>query len=65
MGEDDVRGQRLAALCLLGILLFNYPLLAVFNVQGTLLGVPVLYAYFFLAWAALIALMALFIERRR
>jgi hypothetical protein len=65
MGEDDVRGQRLAALCLLGILLFNYPLLAVFNVQGTLLGVPVLYAYFFLAWAALIALMALVIERRR
>lgn len=65
MGEDDVRGQRLAALCLLGILLFNYPLLAVFNVQGSLLGVPVLYAYFFLAWAALIALMALVIERRR
>ncbi|MNC90382.1 hypothetical protein D3C83_64730 [compost metagenome] len=65
MGEDGVRGQRLAALCLLGILLFNYPLLAVFNVQGSLLGVPVLYAYFFLAWAALIALMALVIERRR
>ncbi len=64
MGEYDVRGQRLAALALLGLLLFNYPLLAVFNVPGTLFGVPVLYAYFFLAWAALIALMALVIERR-
>ena len=64
MAEFDVRGQRLAALCLLGLLLFNYPLLAVFNVQGTLLGIPVLYAYFFLAWAALIALMALVIELR-
>jgi len=64
MGEYDVRGQRLAALALLGLLLFNYPLLAVFNVPGTLLGIPVLYAYFFLAWAALIALMALAIERR-
>ncbi|HEU4646523.1 MAG TPA: hypothetical protein VFS80_13265 [Burkholderiales bacterium] len=64
MGEYDVRGQRLAALALLGLLLFNYPLLAVFNVPGTLLGIPVLYAYFFLAWAALIALMALVIERR-
>jgi hypothetical protein len=64
MGEYDVRGQRLAALALLGLLLFNYPLLAVFNVQGTLFGIPVLYAYFFLAWAALIALMALVIERR-
>jgi hypothetical protein len=64
MGEYDVRGQRLTALALLGLLLFNYPLLAVFNVPGTLLGIPVLYAYFFLAWAALIALMALVIERR-
>jgi hypothetical protein len=64
MGEYDVRGQRLAALALLGLLLFNYPLLAVFNVPGTLLGIPVLYAYFFLAWAALIALLALVIERR-
>lgn len=62
--EFDVRGQRLAALCLLGFLLFSYPLLAVFNVQATVLGVPVLYAYFFAAWAVLIALMALAIERR-
>ena len=64
MGEHDVRGQRLVALCLLGLLLFNYPLLAVFNVPRMLFGVPVLYAYFFGAWAALIGLMALVIERR-
>jgi hypothetical protein len=63
MEEFDVRGQRLAALCLLGLVLFGYPLLAVFNVQGTVLGIPVLYAYFFVAWAALIALMALVAER--
>ena len=64
MGEFDVRGQRLAALCLLGLLLFNYPLLAVFNVRGSVFGIPVLYAYFFAVWAALIALMALVTERR-
>jgi len=64
MRELRVRGQRLAALFLLGLLLFNYPLLAVFNVPGTVLGVPILYAYFFLAWAALVALMALVVERR-
>ena len=63
MEQFDVRGQRLAALCLLGLVLFSYPVLAVFNVHGTLAGIPVLYAYFFLAWAALIALMALVIER--
>ena len=63
MREFDVRGQRLAALCLLGLLLFSYPLLAVFNVQATVFGIPLLYAYFFVAWAALIALMALVVER--
>ena len=63
MGEFDVRGQRLGAVCLLGLLLFSYPMLAVFNVPATVLGIPVLYAYFFVAWLGLIALMALVIER--
>jgi hypothetical protein len=63
MGEFDVRGQRLVALCLLGLVLFSYPVLAVFNVQATVAGIPVLYAYFFVAWGALIALIALAIER--
>jgi hypothetical protein len=63
MEKPDVRGQRLAALCLLGLLLFGYPVLAVFNVQATIAGIPLLYAYFFVAWGALIALMALVIER--
>lgn len=53
------KGQRFIALCVLGILLFNYPILALFNVPGTLFGVPALYAYIFIAWAFLIALMAL------
>ena len=63
MEEFDVRGQRLAALCLLGLVLFSYPVLAVFNVQATVAGIPLLYAYFFVAWGALIGLMALVIER--
>jgi hypothetical protein len=64
MQEFDPRAQRLVALCLLGVLLFNYPLLAVFNVKATVLGIPVLYVYFFVAWGVLIALMALVAERR-
>ncbi len=64
MSEFESKGQRFVALCMLGILLFNYPILALFNVSGTLFGIPVLYAYFFVAWAALIGLMALVIERR-
>jgi hypothetical protein len=57
------RAARLAFLFVLGVLLFNYPLLALFNVQGGVLGVPVLYAYIFAAWGLLIALVALVMER--
>ncbi len=54
----DRKGQRFVALCMLGFLLFNYPVLALFNVQGSLFGVPVLYAWLFGAWFFLIVVMA-------
>ena len=63
MGESKNRAPRLVALCMLGCLLFNYPILALFNVPGALLGIPVLYAYVFFVWALLIAMMALAVER--
>jgi hypothetical protein len=62
MSRIDGKGQRFVALCMLGTLLFNYPVLALFNVSRTIFGVPVLYAYIFIACAALIALMALVTE---
>ncbi len=62
MSNPDAKGQRLAALCMLGVLLFNFPVLALFNVPGAFFGVPVVYAYIFIAWALLIAMMALLAE---
>jgi hypothetical protein len=62
MSEFQSKGQRFVALCMLGLLLFNYPILALFNLSGAVFGVPVLYAYIFIAWAGLIALMALVAE---
>ncbi len=63
MTKTSRRGSRLLALFLLGCLLFNYPMLALFNVRASLLGIPLLYAYLFAAWALLIALLALVMER--
>jgi hypothetical protein len=65
MSDFESKGQRFVALCLLGTLLFNYPILALFNVSGMVLGVPVLYVYMFIAWAALIAAMAWLAESKR
>jgi hypothetical protein len=56
------KSERLIALALLGFLLFNYPLLSLFSTDGTVLGIPVLYAYLFASWGLLIALMALVIR---
>jgi hypothetical protein len=60
-----VRGQRLVALFALGVALFNFPLLALFDRAATAFGIPVLYVYIFCVWALLIALLALVIERPR
>lgn len=57
------KGERLIALAFLGLVLFNYPLLSLFSGDGRVLGVPVLYAYLFTAWATLIVLMALVVRR--
>jgi len=62
MSDFESKGQRFIALCMLGMLLFNYPILALFNVSGTVFGVPVLYAYIFVAWVLLIVLMAFVAE---
>ena len=63
MIKATLTGQRLVALFLLGWVLVNYPVLSVFNVQQSLLGIPVLYLYVFGVWAAVVALMAWIIER--
>ena len=63
MAAPSRRAQRLAGLFALGSLLFNYPLIELFNRPIMVLGVPLLYAYLFAAWAALIALVAVIVER--
>jgi hypothetical protein len=61
--RDNLKGQRLVALFLLGCLLLNYPLVSLFAGMIEVAGVPLLYVYVFAAWALLIAAMALVIER--
>lgn len=62
MRKPSLRAYRIVSLFLLGCLLFNYPVLAVFNVGATAAGIPVLYVYLLVAWGLLIALAAAIIE---
>ena len=55
--------QRLLALFASGWLLFNFPLLGLWDRDATLLGVPLFPAALFIIWALLIAAIAWLIER--
>jgi len=63
MHRRILTGERLVAAFLIGCVLFNYPVLSLFDRGDYLFGIPLLYAYVFAAWAGLIAVMAWFIER--
>lgn len=56
------KGERSIALFLLGLLLFNPPVLSLFKINVEVMGVPLLYLYVFTAWGAFIALMGLIAE---
>lgn len=58
------RGQQLLFVAGLFAVLLNYPLLAAFDHDGRVLGVPVLYLYVLLAWLALIVLTAWLVRRQ-
>ena len=58
-----IASERLVALFILGVLLFSPPLLFIFDNSATVMGIPLLYLYLFVAWAALIGLLALAIEK--
>jgi hypothetical protein len=56
MTRDKINGRRLVGLFLLGMLLFNFPLLHLFNRSVLVLGIPALYLYLFAAWSLIIFL---------
>jgi len=65
MSTPPARQSRFVALFLFGVLLFNYPLLALFSRADEVLGVPLLYAYIFGAWALFVILLARTVGRGR
>lgn len=56
MIDDRSKTGRLTGLFLIGCVLFNYPILTMFNLKIMLFGIPMLYLYLFTAWLGLIVL---------
>ena len=63
MMKSSTTGDRCAAFFLLGLVVFNPPLLSVFSREVAVAGIPLLYVYLFAAWAALIGLIAVTVKR--
>lgn len=61
----DATVRRLAALLILGAAALLSPVLGAFNRPATVLGVPLLPAYLFGCWAAIVVTAAFFTRRGR
>jgi len=64
MTRDKLKNGRLVAVFLVGLVLFNYPLLSLFNMGALFIGIPLFYVYLFAAWLSVILLTA-WITRER
>jgi hypothetical protein len=61
--DPTQRGQRLLFVAVLFTVLLNYPLLAAFDRDGRVAGVPVLYLYMLLTWLLLIGITGWLVRR--
>jgi len=50
-----MKEQKLIFISVLFLILFNFPMLSIFNVGGSINGIPTLYMYVFLVWILFIA----------
>ena len=63
MNRPNIETHRRAALVLPGAVLFNHSRPALVDRSALAAGVPVLYEYVFVAWALLVGLLVLAVER--
>lgn len=62
MTPENIKNKRLFCLFLLGCLIFNYPIISLFNHDIFVFGIPILFVYLFCSWALIIIAM-IFITR--
>lgn len=62
--SHSLRSQRLAALCAAGWLLLNFPLLALWDRDASVAGIPLFPLALFVIWGGVIATVAWWMEAR-
>lgn len=64
MTPSNIKNKRLVSLFFLGWMLFNFPLLSLFNKEVLIFGIPLLYVFLFASWSMIIFMMILSIHLR-
>ena len=64
MTPENKKYKRLVALFLFGLILFNYPILSLLNLDILVFGLPLMYIYIYGIWGLLILLAALATRNR-
>jgi len=59
MTFDKEKSRRLIGLFLFVVVLYNYPILSLFNISNRISGIPVLYLYLFFVWILSIVLVVI------
>ncbi len=59
MTNEPLKSRRLVAVFLLGLVLFNFPIISLFNYKLLFFGIPLLFIYMFVSWILIIFLIAL------
>jgi len=63
--RDRLTSSRLVAVGVLSFVLLNYPLLSLVDHQRRVFGVPMLWAYLYLAWISMIILLVVIVRKVR
>lgn len=59
MTPKTIKRNRLIGLFILGVLLFNFPIISIFNVPYYVFTMPILFVYLFIVWVLFIILIML------
>ncbi len=65
MDSKNRKSMQLVGVFFLGCVLFNYPIMTLFNIDVFVMGLPLFYVCLFTGWAIIILLILLITEARQ
>lgn len=65
MNSRNRKVMKLVGVFILGSVFFNYPIMSLFNIDTSVMGLPIFYVCLFSGWAVIIFLILMIMETGR